>query len=42
VSGHVYESVATITVLKVEALAATLFAPPRDYRTVVTELPDEP
>lgn len=42
VSGHVYESVATITVLKVEPLAATLFEPPKDYRTVVTEAPDEP
>jgi hypothetical protein len=39
VSGHVYESVATITVIKTEPLADSLFVTPKGYRAVAAPDP---
>ena len=39
VSGHVYESAATITVLKTGPLADSLFETPKGYRAVVAPDP---
>jgi len=40
VNGHVYESVATITVLKTDPLADSLFETPKGYRAVAASEPE--